>query len=218
MSDIDKGDAGLLLDAFQFVLHILAQTQVQRAQRLVQKQHLRTVDQRAGDGHTLLLAAGEGRDLAVFKALEADNLQHFGHAVVDLLLGELQKPQAERDIVIHVQMWEQRVPLKDRIDLSLVRRDIIDPLSIKKHITGRRCQKTANNSQRCGFSASTGTQQCEKFLISDVKIDVIKNGFAVLKGHGKIRQANEFFGHYPPPFLHNNISTSAAADVLRDNL
>ena len=48
----------LLLDTLQLVLHILAQAQIQRAERLVEQQHLRPVHQSSGDGHPLLLAAG----------------------------------------------------------------------------------------------------------------------------------------------------------------
>ena len=146
MRDINKGDAGLLLDALQLVLHILAQTKVERAQRLVEQKHLRPVHERARDGDTLLLAAGKGSDLPVFKALQADDLEHFRHAVVDLLLAQLQQPEAEGNVVIYVQMREQRVFLEHRIDLALIRRHVVDPLAVKKHITGRRCQKTANNS------------------------------------------------------------------------
>ena len=55
---INKGNAHCLLDPFQFVLHILAQTQIQCTQRLVQKQYLGAVHQRAGNGNPLLLTAG----------------------------------------------------------------------------------------------------------------------------------------------------------------
>ena len=66
---IYERDAQLLLDALELVLHVLAQPQVERAQRLVEQQHLGAVDQRAGDGHALLLAAGELVRLALLKPL-----------------------------------------------------------------------------------------------------------------------------------------------------
>ena len=69
VGDIDKGDAHLLLDALELDLHILAQLQVQGAQRLVQQQHLGPVHQRPGNGHPLLLAAGELMDLRCSKPL-----------------------------------------------------------------------------------------------------------------------------------------------------
>ena len=48
VGDIYKRDAHLLLDTLQLVLHILAQSQIQRAQRLVQQQNLGAVHQSAG--------------------------------------------------------------------------------------------------------------------------------------------------------------------------
>ena len=89
MGDIDEGDAHGLLDALKLVLHVLAQTQVQCAQRLVQQQDLGPVDQGPGNGHTLLLSAGQGGDGALFKTVEVDHVEHLHHPVVDLLLTKL---------------------------------------------------------------------------------------------------------------------------------
>ena len=55
---VNEGDVHLALQALEFQLHLLAQLEVQGAQRLVEKQDLRLIDQAAGDGHALLLAAG----------------------------------------------------------------------------------------------------------------------------------------------------------------
>ena len=68
--DVDKGNARCLLDALQLVLHILTQTKIKCAQRFIEQKHLRPVNERARDCHALLLTAGEGSDLAVFKSLE----------------------------------------------------------------------------------------------------------------------------------------------------
>ena len=57
MGDEDEGDAELLLQRFQLLLHLLAQLEVERAERLVEQQHLGLVDQRAGERHALPLAA-----------------------------------------------------------------------------------------------------------------------------------------------------------------
>ena len=58
MRDEDKGDAHLLLDVLEFHLHLLAQFQIQRAQRLIQQQHFGMIDQGACQGYTLPLSAG----------------------------------------------------------------------------------------------------------------------------------------------------------------
>ena len=64
VGDIDEGDADLALDRLQLDLHLLAQLEIERAQRLVQQQHARLVDQRAGQRHALPLAARQLPGLA----------------------------------------------------------------------------------------------------------------------------------------------------------
>ena len=59
VGDVDEGDADLVLDALELDLHLLAELQVERAQRLVQQQHPRVHHQRPGQRDALLLAAGE---------------------------------------------------------------------------------------------------------------------------------------------------------------
>ena len=70
MRDVDEGDAHLALDRAQLVLHLLAQLQVERAQRLVEQQHARAVDERARQRHALALAAGELAGAAALVAAE----------------------------------------------------------------------------------------------------------------------------------------------------
>ena len=52
------------LDALELDLHLAAQLEVERAERLVEQQHLGVVDQGAGQGDALLLPAGELGGLA----------------------------------------------------------------------------------------------------------------------------------------------------------
>ena len=54
------------------LLHFLAQLQVECAERLVEQQHARLVDQRTGDGDTLLLTAGKLVTLRFSKSSQAD--------------------------------------------------------------------------------------------------------------------------------------------------
>ena len=59
MRDVHERDADLALDALELDLHLLAELEVERAERLVEQQHLRLVDDRAGERDALPLAAGE---------------------------------------------------------------------------------------------------------------------------------------------------------------
>ncbi len=199
MRNIYKCDPHALLDILQFVLHVLAQTKIERAERLVKKQYLRAVDQCARDSHALLLAAGKGRDLAVFKALETDDFQHFCYTIVNFLFRKLGNTQTERDVVVHVEVREQRVPLEHGVDLPLVGRYIVDALAVEQYIAGCGRKKAADDPEHCGFSASAGTQQSKKFLVIDVQVDVVENRLSVLECHGEIREANELVGHVSSP-------------------
>ena len=198
MGHIYKRYAHLLLDTLQLVLHILTQPQIQCAQRFVQKQDLRTVHQRAGNGHTLLLAAGQLVDAAAVEALQADHLQHFGDTLPYLVLRHFGDAQAEGDVFKHIQMREQRIFLEHRVDLPFVRRNVVDPHPVKGHITGCRRCKPADDAQRCGLTTAAGPKQCEEFGIVDVEIDVIENQL-VVKRHAEIPQANQLFGHLSSP-------------------
>ena len=136
MGNIDEGDAGGLLDALQLVLHIFPQTKIQCAQRLVQKQDLWLVNQSPGDGNTLLLTAGKRTDLTVAVAFQADDLQHLIDPLIDLFLGQFCDPKTKGDVVKDIQMGKKGVFLENRIDLPLVRRYIVDDLTVKGDGTG----------------------------------------------------------------------------------
>ena len=57
MGDKHKGDAKTLLQGLQFILHGFAQFQIQRAQRFVQQQNARLIDQGTRQSHPLALPA-----------------------------------------------------------------------------------------------------------------------------------------------------------------
>ena len=54
---VDERDADLALDAFQLDLHVLPQLQVERAERFVEQEHPRAVDERARERDPLPLSA-----------------------------------------------------------------------------------------------------------------------------------------------------------------
>ena len=60
----------------QLDLHLLAQLEVEGAERLVEEQHLGAVDERPGEGDALALAAAELVRLAVAEPRQAHRLEH----------------------------------------------------------------------------------------------------------------------------------------------
>ena len=76
MGHVDERDPDLLLDALQLDLHLLAQLEVEGAQRLVEEEHRRPVDERAGERDALRLAARDLGGLALLEARQLDELEH----------------------------------------------------------------------------------------------------------------------------------------------
>jgi len=102
---------------------------------------------------------------------------------------------------------EQGIPLENGVDLPLVWRHIVDAFAVKKHPAGRGGQKPANNSQSGGFAAAGGAKQREEFMIVKIEIDTVKYPLPV-ELHDKVLESDEFFGHYPPPFLSYKMGVS----------
>ena len=75
MRDVDEGRPDVAVDLRELDLQPLAQLQVERAERLVEQQHGRPVDERARDGDALLLSAGELAGKPVAELLQADELE-----------------------------------------------------------------------------------------------------------------------------------------------
>ena len=119
MGDVDEGEADLLLDPLELDLHLAAQLEVEGTERLVEQEHVGTVDEGPGQRDALLHAAGElGRLLAARRAPSSTS----SSASCALALGVLVAPalEAERDVVEHGHVREERVGLEHRVDVALV--------------------------------------------------------------------------------------------------
>ena len=167
VGDVDKGDAGTLLDALEFDLHILSQLEVERAERLVEQQHTRLAHQCTRDGDTLLLATGKTGHIAVFKAAQANQLEHFCGFALDVCAVQLFDVQTECNILRNIQVWEQRITLEYGVDLALIRRNIVQTLAVEEYIAGIRLLKAADDTQRGRFAAAGRAQQRDELAALD---------------------------------------------------
>ena len=87
VGDVHERRPQLGLDPLQLELHLLAELHVQRTQRLVEQQRGRLVDERSGQRHALLLAAGELPRAPILEPLELDDAQDLEHPPAVLLPG-----------------------------------------------------------------------------------------------------------------------------------
>ena len=77
MGNKNEGDSELALQLFQLDLHPLAQFQVEGAQRFVEQQDLRTLDQGACQGGALLLPTAHLARVATAETFKIDQRQVF---------------------------------------------------------------------------------------------------------------------------------------------
>ena len=134
--------------------HLSHQLGVERRGRLIEEHDLRLHREGAGDGHTLLLSAGELGRIGIRLVTEADFFQKRLCHRLHLFLRELlDLHRGEHDILQHRQMREQMESLEnhshldqmlraflcrhfDLIDavLAIVQQDAIDPYFSVRHL------------------------------------------------------------------------------------
>ena len=168
MRDIYEGDAQFLVHFLQFRLHVLAHLEVQGREGLVQEEHLGLVHDGAGDGDTLLLAAGEGFHVAVLVVGHGHELEHLADALVNLLLRHLLQLEAEGDVLIHIQVREQGVALENGVQRTLVRRDAGQFLAVHEDGAFVRLEKARNHPQEGGLAAARGAEEGEELTAADI--------------------------------------------------
>src|SRR4051794_17732596 len=174
--DVHEGDADLLLDALELDLELAAQAQVEGAERLVEKQGARLVDERAGQCDALLLAAGELRRLAPGERPELDELEHLPDAARDLALVVLLALEAEGDVLLDVEVREERVGLEDRVDVSLVGRRVRDVPAAEADGAGGRLLEAADHPERRRLAAAGRPEHGEEAAALDREREVVDGG------------------------------------------
>ena len=207
MRDVHRRDAQRLLDAADLRAHGHAQLRVEVGQRLVEQQHARLHDHRAGQRHALLLAAGELVGHAGFHAGQLHQLEDPGNALIHLLLGHLAQLQAIGHVVVHVVVREQGVALEDHRRIALVGRQRVDRLVAQVDFARIRAFKARNHAQRRRLAAAGRAQQRHKAARLDGQGHVVDRvkllaGLRVVVDLGDMLQANAFFlflRHVNPP-------------------
>ena len=157
MRDIDKSDPQLLLQTFQFQLHLPAQLQIQCSQRFIQQQYFRLIDHRSGNGNALLLSAGELVRHTFFVLFQLYQAKRTLHPLCDLRLRDFADLQSIAYVIRHVHMRKQGIILKYRINIPLVGFPIRNIVALQDHLPAIRQFQTRNDPQRRGLAAAGGT-------------------------------------------------------------
>ena len=227
MGDENGGHVGLPLDTADLLPCLEAQPCVQIGQRLIQQQHPGTLHQRAGDGHALLLAAGQLTGLAVHQPFQLHQLCRLQRPLRHLHLCQLirapQVFQREHDVLPYRQVGVQRVVLEHQPHAAILRRQMGHIVLAEEDLSLRRLQQAADQVQRRAFAAAGGAQQTDELPIGDLKGEVMDGDdvaarffVAVGESLGQMLQ-HDLHGSFslpvfdsPPPCGRNGLSVMSA--------
>src|SRR5450432_850182 len=174
---------------------------VERAERLVQQQHTWFDRQRTCQGYALALAAGQLLRIALLQALELHQLQQLHAACAYLTLRRAPRKfahaQAERDVVEHAHVFEQRVVLEHETDAPFLHAQVggVDVAETDTALVDR--LQSRNRTQQRGFAGAGRPEQREQFARRDLELDIAQgNDIAVV--FAKIAYADFHIDLYLP--------------------
>ncbi len=129
VGDEQEGDARFALHRFQFGAHLLAQFGIERGEGLVEQKDLRLEHQRPRQRHPLPLAAGELRRHAISFVRKLTSSSARTARFSRSRYAPLAQP--EFHIAQGGQVGKQRVTLKDRADVALIRLQFVDDRAVQ---------------------------------------------------------------------------------------
>ena len=169
----DAGHADALDDFHQFELHLRAQFFIQRPHRLIEQQQLWTLGQRAGQGHTLTLAAGQLMRPALGVLGHVHQLEHLFNAGVDFAGRQAVLFEAEGNVLRHGHMREQGIGLEHHVDRPLVGRHVGDVHTIEVNTAFCWALETGEHTQQGGFARSRSAEHGEDFAFVDFQGHIV---------------------------------------------
>ena len=178
MGDEDEGDAGPVLDFLQFRAHMLAQFQIQRGQRLIQQQDRGFDGERTGDGHALLLAAGQFRRGFLLMPFQADH----GEKLIGLGapggLIDTARFQAKGHVFPITHQWEKSEVLEDQGGGAFRRTQAAHVVAADQDAAFRRFHEPGYHAQDRRLAAAGRPQDGEEFPRFDRQVGFLNGGEA----------------------------------------
>ena len=185
----------LLVQAPQPPPQLLPHLRVERAERLVEQQHFRLDRQRARERDALPLSAGQLRRVPIAEVVELHELQQVGDLVGDLVVRRAMRSrshaEAERDVLEHRHVAEERVVLKHEPDAALARLPVRRVLAVEQHaaLVGR--FEPGNDAQQRRLAAARRAEQRHELARAHLEADVAQG-----------REAAERLADVPDVYAH----------------
>ena len=181
MGHDDDGLAQFLAQFEKETVDLVAVVRIEVARGFVGQQHRRRIDQRTGDGHTLLLAARKLPGLVVAARREAHHVEQLRGPALDLGAGTPADQPRNADILESRELREQVVELEDEADalvaefrqgLVAQRRDI---LAADLHAPAVGPRKGPHDLQKRGLSGAAGPHDGDHLACGDLQRDAFQH-------------------------------------------
>src|SRR5262249_42751067 len=173
---VDERDPDLTdgaLNPLQFDLHLLAELQVESAERLVEEKDLGMIDERARQSDPLTLAARQLRRLAVAETGEPHNLEDLVDALATLRPRHALDAEAVGDVLADGHVREECVVLEDGVDVPQVRRPAGDVPPRELDPARVRPLEAGDQAQRRGFPRPGRAEHREELARGDLEVDTV---------------------------------------------
>ncbi len=153
---------------------------VQRAGGLVGKEDVRVVDQGAGNGHALHLAAGHLIGLLVELIGEADLLQRLRGAAAALRGGDARECQRELDVGEHALVRDEVIGLEDEADgvvavgVPVAVAEVFGGLAVDNEVTGAVLVEAAYDVQQRRLAAAGVTENGHELVPAEAQAHALE--------------------------------------------
>ena len=120
VGNIERGDVETQHEVPQLKAHLLTQLRIKIAERFIEQQDLRLIDDGAGQSYPLLLSSAQKGRGSIFQTGELNQMKSFHNAILNRATGNTAPPMEERksDIFKHRHMRPDSVGLKDHTDVA----------------------------------------------------------------------------------------------------
>ena len=175
VGDEDERDADVALDLLQLDLHLLAELEVERTERLVEEQHPRSVHERPRERDPLALSTRELVRLPVSEAARAARWRApRRHGPAAPAFGTRLHSEPVLDVLRDGHVREQRVVLEHRVDVPVERRSIGDVGAVEHGCAPcGRSLEAGDHAQHRGLAGARRPEQREELARADVERDVV---------------------------------------------
>jgi hypothetical protein len=165
VSDEDGGYTEPALNVFEASSQLGANAHIESAERFVEQQHGRLIDQSARKRDSLLLASGELMGITVAQSSETYSIKEPLSPALSLFLCDLSDLQSEFDVLGNRHMAEDRIVLKNESGASFLWRKIGDIFPVKKNSSGVGSDQAGDQSEDRTLAASARAKQDEQLSV-----------------------------------------------------